>query len=72
MLLLDYRLEESYESYQRHVNLATADEWVLGSDCFLGEADFTVGGQDLRVGPALVPVLAVAKGLYLAVAQGHS
>ncbi|MCO1577350.1 hypothetical protein M8C13_16455 [Crossiella sp. SN42] len=71
-MLLDYRLDESYESYQRHVNLATADEWVLGSDCFLGEVDFTVDGQDLRVGPALVPVLAVARGLYLAVAQGHS
>lgn len=72
MLLLDYRLDPSYESYQQHINLATADEWVLGSDCFLGEVDFAFGGQDLKVGPVPVPVFAVARGLYLATAEGHS
>lgn len=72
MLLLDYRLDESYELYQQHVNLATADESVLGTDCFLGELTFAAGGQDLGVGPADVPVLSVARGLYLAVAEGHS
>ncbi len=70
--MLDYRLDESYESYQQHINLATADEWVLGSDCFLGEVCFAAGRQDLKVGPVPVPVLSVARGLYLAVAEGHS
>jgi hypothetical protein len=69
VLLLDFRLADEYESWQQHDNLATADEWVLGTDCFLGEVRFSFGGQDFGFGQA--PVFSVARGLYLAVADGH-
>lgn len=56
MLRLDYALSSAWNA-SADVDLASAEEWVLRYDCFLGDVIFMVYEMDLSARWGWVPVL---------------